>query len=339
MRRSASARTPLSVAVSDYNIEAGAMAGTISSYGGKLLAEGLGAERVLRRESSHQRPEMDDGLAEDATQACSLRDVRDLFLEVVHVGIRRRARLDHFERREARAARTNSGHGPGYRRKNVICSTVHQRRSSAGRDRAPSARACACEQPGHNNLPDGRSTRRRRSAPRSTPECQPPRVPPSIATAPGESTRAEPSIVTTMPPVSTSETVRLGGCAKTTDPAARRHAQIRNSMDEEFYQSFLCLSLFPFPFYSDPVPLHLVSHPLVHDALATLRDASTPPELFRRMAVQNQPAPRRGGHSRRPGNRGDCRDAARACAGPPDHAQCRVVPVLRAGLGMLDAVL
>ena len=34
------------------------------------------------------------------------------------------------------------------------------------------------------------------------------------------------------------------------------------------------------------MPLHIVEHPLVHDALATLRDASTPPELFRRMAVR-----------------------------------------------------
>ena len=32
------------------------------------------------------------------------------------------------------------------------------------------------------------------------------------------------------------------------------------------------------------MPLHLIQHPLVHDALATLRDASTPPALFRRMA-------------------------------------------------------
>ena len=38
--------------------------------------------------------------------------------------------------------------------------------------------------------------------------------------------------------------------------------------------------------YSEPVPVHIVAHPLVHDALATLRDSSTPPELFRRMAVR-----------------------------------------------------
>src|SRR5687767_8998594 len=34
------------------------------------------------------------------------------------------------------------------------------------------------------------------------------------------------------------------------------------------------------------VPVHIVEHPLVHDALAILRDATTPPEAFRRMAVR-----------------------------------------------------
>ena len=38
--------------------------------------------------------------------------------------------------------------------------------------------------------------------------------------------------------------------------------------------------------YSLPVPVHIVSHPLVHDALAILRDSTTAPELFRRMAVR-----------------------------------------------------
>ena len=30
--------------------------------------------------------------------------------------------------------------------------------------------------------------------------------------------------------------------------------------------------------------VHLITHPFVHDALATLRDASTPPDIFRRVA-------------------------------------------------------
>jgi uracil phosphoribosyltransferase len=34
--------------------------------------------------------------------------------------------------------------------------------------------------------------------------------------------------------------------------------------------------------YSDAVPVHIVDHPLVHDALVSLRDKTTPPEAFRR---------------------------------------------------------
>src|SRR5207237_6415482 len=34
------------------------------------------------------------------------------------------------------------------------------------------------------------------------------------------------------------------------------------------------------------VSVHVVEHPIVHDALVTLRDTQTPPELFRRMAVR-----------------------------------------------------
>jgi uracil phosphoribosyltransferase len=87
------------------------------------------------------------------------------------------------------------------------------------------------------------------------------------------------------------------------------------------------------------VPLHLVQHPLVHDALATLRDLSTPPELFRRMAVRISlllaaEATR------------DVPSAELSVETPLGPAPARritrdvvVVPVLRAGLGMLDAIL
>ena len=34
------------------------------------------------------------------------------------------------------------------------------------------------------------------------------------------------------------------------------------------------------------MPLHLVEHPLVHDALATLRDRATTPQTFRHMAMR-----------------------------------------------------
>jgi uracil phosphoribosyltransferase len=87
------------------------------------------------------------------------------------------------------------------------------------------------------------------------------------------------------------------------------------------------------------VPLHLVEHPLVHDALATLRDVSTPPELFRRMAVRislllamdaTRDIPHIPVRVQTPLAPADGRRVAGGVV---------VVPVLRAGLGMLDAVL
>jgi len=87
------------------------------------------------------------------------------------------------------------------------------------------------------------------------------------------------------------------------------------------------------------VPLHVIQHPVVHDALTTLRDARTPPEVFRRMAVRislllaaeaTRDVPWEPVTVQTP-------------IGPADGRRVRagvvVVPVLRAGLGMLDAVL
>ncbi|HYS27652.1 MAG TPA: uracil phosphoribosyltransferase [Vicinamibacterales bacterium] len=87
------------------------------------------------------------------------------------------------------------------------------------------------------------------------------------------------------------------------------------------------------------MPVHLIDHPLVHDALMELRDVRTAPPEFRRAA-----------------NRISVLLAAEALRdvpsrqhtvdtplGPADgtivDGDVVVVPVLRAGLGMLDAVL
>lgn len=91
--------------------------------------------------------------------------------------------------------------------------------------------------------------------------------------------------------------------------------------------------------YIVPVPLHLVHHPLVHDALATLRDTSTPPALFRQMAVRISVI--LAAEATR-----DVPSVTGTVTTPLGPAEARrvsgdvvVVPVLRAGLGMLDAVL
>lgn len=87
------------------------------------------------------------------------------------------------------------------------------------------------------------------------------------------------------------------------------------------------------------VNLRLIDHPLVHDALAVLRDARTEPAAFRlaahRISVLLAAEALR-----------DVPSSAASVTTPLGPAASRVVtadlvvvPVLRAGLGMLDAVL
>ncbi len=87
------------------------------------------------------------------------------------------------------------------------------------------------------------------------------------------------------------------------------------------------------------MPVQLVDHPLVHDALITLRDARTQPEEFRRAATRisvllaaeaMREIPTKGAVVQTPLGPADGRAVAQEVV---------VVPVLRAGLGMLDAVL
>jgi len=87
------------------------------------------------------------------------------------------------------------------------------------------------------------------------------------------------------------------------------------------------------------VPVHIVDHPLVHDALVELRDKRTEPEHFRRAA-------RRISVLLAAEAMREIASADISVDTPLGPAPGRrvgsdvvVVPVLRAGLGMLDAVL
>jgi uracil phosphoribosyltransferase len=91
--------------------------------------------------------------------------------------------------------------------------------------------------------------------------------------------------------------------------------------------------------YSVPVPVHIVQHPLVQDALVTLRDARTCPQEFRRTATRVSVL--LAAEAMR-----DLPTDSRVVETPLGPAEGRavagdvvVVPVLRAGLGMLEAVL
>jgi len=87
------------------------------------------------------------------------------------------------------------------------------------------------------------------------------------------------------------------------------------------------------------VPLHIVEHPVVHDALTTLRDQSTPPEMFRRMAVRISLLLAAEATRDVPVEAVSVQTPLGPAAGRRVGARVVVVPVLRAGLGMLDAVL
>ena len=87
------------------------------------------------------------------------------------------------------------------------------------------------------------------------------------------------------------------------------------------------------------MPVHIVDHPLVHDALVQLRDKETTPEHFRRAATRISvllaaEALRDAPHTP---------VTVHTPIGPAPGRRLKpdivVVPVLRAGLGMLDAVL
>jgi uracil phosphoribosyltransferase len=87
------------------------------------------------------------------------------------------------------------------------------------------------------------------------------------------------------------------------------------------------------------VPLHLVDHPLVHDALATLRDASTSRELFRRMAFRVSLLLAADATRDVPCEAVTVQTPLGPADGQLVTSDVVVVPVLRAGLGMLEAVL
>lgn len=91
--------------------------------------------------------------------------------------------------------------------------------------------------------------------------------------------------------------------------------------------------------YSGAVPVHLVQHPLVQDALIRLRDRATPPDAFRSLATRislllvaeaTRDLPTRPVKVDTPLAPAEGRTLA---------VDPVVVPVLRAGLGMLDAAL
>ena len=87
------------------------------------------------------------------------------------------------------------------------------------------------------------------------------------------------------------------------------------------------------------MPVHIVSHPLVHDALVSLRDKETAPDEFRRAATRISVLLASEALRSVPTADVTVETPLVPAPGRRIGADVVVVPVLRAGLGMLDAVL
>jgi len=85
--------------------------------------------------------------------------------------------------------------------------------------------------------------------------------------------------------------------------------------------------------------LQIVSHPLVHDILLELRDAKTPPERFRQLAGRISVLLAAEALRDVPTTTVTVETPLGPAPGRRVGTDVVVVPVLRAGLGMLDAVL
>lgn len=91
--------------------------------------------------------------------------------------------------------------------------------------------------------------------------------------------------------------------------------------------------------YSEAVPVHVVAHPLVQDTLLVLRQADTPPAVFRRMATRISVLLAAEALREVPTVEASVTSPMGIASGRRIGTDVVVVPVLRAGLGMLDAVL
>ena len=91
--------------------------------------------------------------------------------------------------------------------------------------------------------------------------------------------------------------------------------------------------------YSSNVPVHLVQHPIAQDALIALRDRTTGASRFRRLTHRLSLIVATEATRKLPMALARVETPLEPAQGEALEADVTVVPVLRAGLGMVDAVL
>lgn len=91
--------------------------------------------------------------------------------------------------------------------------------------------------------------------------------------------------------------------------------------------------------YSSIVAVHLVQHPIVQDALTSLRDKATTPSHFRRLTHRLSLVVAMDATRKLPMTLARVESPLEMAQGEVLDGDVVVVPVLRAGLGMVEAVL
>lgn len=91
--------------------------------------------------------------------------------------------------------------------------------------------------------------------------------------------------------------------------------------------------------YSESVPVHIVHHPIVQDILLGLREAGTDAPTFRRLGTRISMLLAAEALRDLPTKTASVQTPLAEARGCRVSADVVVVPVLRAGLGMLDAIL
>ena len=333
--RSASARAAFSVAASSVYIECGATAGAIRSSPANSLMNASVRARPSCRGLRVGDGKLDDRLAQHAAQARLSRHPRDLLLEVIHVGVGRRPGLDHLERREPRAGADELGRdGLCFGREDVFLQPVHQRQivgeAAIQHHRRVRVRV---DEAWHDHL----ARRRRSSSGREN--CA--AIAAGVSTAddvpavdgdrPGrQAPGAAASIVTTIPPVRIErDGLRAAPVRRTQRRAATQTGKNDAAATSDRSNSISRCSLVAlFHCVRRFCIVNCVRSTSSRTRSSTTRSprcaiASTPPELFRRMAVRislllaaeaTRDVPAIGRHGR---------DAARTGRRAPDHARRR----------------
>ncbi len=304
-----------------------------------LRDERLGPREPVGRRRRVGDRKHDHRLPEDRPQAGLVRGLGDVVFEVVHVGERGRARLDHLERREPRPHPDELWrHGRLLRREDVLLEPVHQREvvGEAPVEHHRHVRVGVDETGQHDLAGRVDPAARRKLAAKLL---QGANGHDAIAVDRDGAVRNHASRGVHRHDRSARHHEVHAPAALASDGHRRQqhHGRQTRANPERSRRSHRPDSIAYV--YSLNVPVHLVEHPVAQDALISLRDRATGASRFRRLTHRLSLIVATEATRKLPMSLARVETPLEPANGEALEADIVVVPVLRAGLGMVDAVL